>query len=154
MKFRILDEPLLLDGILYCEDHGCPQIGVAEVFNVEDILGIDGECYYMCAIEVVNRLVGDRRVREVIVDDNTDFVEEIKFDNGYKINPLCACCLHQTIRAEGTLTGLKLVALTWMKADGEHDAICFVFSRSLSSKRRGVIIPMHIASLYSLQLSK
>jgi len=135
----IIKQTHSLEPDTICQEHGCPMIAVER----------DGVEESACLLEVVYELLGGQRVTWVKV--SSDKIRLIRFENGYQIEPLCACCGKPTIEEYGVLKNKVLVHVAWETEDYGEDypELALHFARDLQGEVTE-IVPMHIDSLLSL----
>lgn len=111
----------LLDGLLWCGEHGCPMIQIGN--------------RYECVIERVDAHIGGKRVKDIIPDDQGIPLALI-FEDGHTLPLLCPDCgqsLHVSPENKDQVlneaAGLYLVGLAYVGPEEEPQGLAFVFSR-------------------------
>lgn len=127
----------LLDGLVFCAEHGCPMIRV----RGDDV----------CLFEYVDAHVGGQAVRDLI-PGTADVPAMLVFADGHVMPLLCAHCgqgLHVTDAdaALEVIAGQYLVALEY---DEEDKALVLVFSPDPEDREDGEAVPVHLDSARKL----
>ncbi len=111
----------LLDGLLWCAEHGCPMIQIGN--------------RYECVIERVDAHIGGKRVKDIIPDDQ-GIPFALVFEDGHTLPLLCPDCgrsLHVSPANEehvlNEASGLYLVGLSYVEPEEEPWGLVLVFSR-------------------------
>ncbi|MFZ5910850.1 MAG: hypothetical protein ACOYYU_12620 [Chloroflexota bacterium] len=131
----------LLDEAAYCPEHDCPMIPVLS----------DGQDASMCLFDIVEQLLGGQRVKYVKTASGA--LRSIRFENGYILEPLCACCGKATLSGEGLLENKILVHWAWEMeefSDGDYPALMLDFARSPDGEITDTL-PLHINSIVGLR---
>jgi len=140
LSFKIKEELGLLEGIATCQEHSCPLITVEQ----------DGEDYYLCLFEAVDRLIGRQRITRVQVADG--FLCALQFENGYRLIPLCPCCGKPTLRASSVLRNKMLTGMAWDAVDsGEDYPALVLYFATTPEATEAEAVPVHIESVRSIQ---
>ncbi len=140
MSISIKPEKFVVDELQKCDYHDCPIIPIER----------DGKDDVMCLIEAVNNLIGGKRVNYVKISSRT--LRSIHFENGYKLTPLCPCCVKTSLVENGNLQGKLLIGLSWdaVVYDETYPALALEFAKTKADPITD-IVEVDINSVRTLQ---
>jgi hypothetical protein len=128
--------PGLLDGLIFCQEHGCPMIHIRGS--------------YVCLFKYVDAHLGGQMVRD-LVPGAQDAPAMLVFGDGHSLPLICAHCgkalhLDEPDAALEVIAGQYLVALEY---DEEANALVLLFSPD-PDKGEGEPIAVHLDSARKL----